>query len=46
MVALGTIAVVAGVLRLTASMLVADTKGRRDAVYWVVAGTVAAITAF
>ena len=41
--AFGTIVVVAGVLRLAASTLAADTKGRRDAIYWVVAGTVAAI---
>ena len=39
-------AVVAGALRLAASMLAADTKGLRDAMYWMVAGTVAAITAF
>jgi hypothetical protein len=46
LLALGTIVVVAGALRLAASMLASDTKGGRDAVYWVVAGTVAAISAF
>jgi hypothetical protein len=46
LLALGTIAVVAGALRLAASMLAADTKGRRNAVYWVVAGTVAALAQF
>jgi hypothetical protein len=43
--ALGMIAVVAGALRLGASMLAADTTGRRDAVYWVLAGTLTALSA-
>jgi hypothetical protein len=43
LVTLGMITVVAGALRLSASMLAADTKGRRNALYWVITGAVTAI---
>jgi hypothetical protein len=46
LLALGTIAVMAGVLRLAGSALLADAKGRRDALYWVVAGALTAIVPF
>jgi hypothetical protein len=43
--ALGTIAVLAGAVRLAASMMAADVKGRRNAMYWLAAGALAATAA-
>ena len=44
--ALGMIAVVAGALRLAASLVAADARARRDALYWVIAGTLTALARF
>jgi hypothetical protein len=45
LLAVATIAVLAGALRFAASTMAADVNGRRNAIYWLVAGALAATAA-